>query len=436
MTQIFENLFNSDVLSEDVRQSITEAWNRQLVEAREQITAELREEFASRYENDKSQIVEAMDAMLTDTIKSELNEFAADKRALVEERAKYKRAIKEHARTLDEAVNNILRKELTELKEDQRARKKNLEKLEEFVLAKLTQELNEFKIDRRAVQEERANYKRAIKEHAEKLDRAINETLTKEMAELREDRAQHKQNVNKLEEFVNNRLVAEMTEFQADKKALVEQRVRMVKEGKRVIAEARAKFIKTAAAKVEKLVEGKLRSEIRTLKEDIKLAKENNFGRKIFETFAAEFMTNALSEGTQVAKLSKRIQELDKQLKESQDILVEKDRTIMEARRAVRVAEDMSNRKAILAEMMNPLSKDQREVMGDLLESVKTEKLREAFDKYLPTVLSESVPKTSRNKAKLTEGQTVVTGDRASRTQTETEGSAEIIRIRQLAGLS
>ena len=49
----------------------------------------------------------------------------------------------------------------------------------------------------------------------------------------------------------------------------------------------------------------------------------------------------------------------------------------------------MSNRKAIMNEMLNPLSKDQREVMNSLLESVKTDKLRAAFDKYLPTVLSE-----------------------------------------------
>jgi len=58
--------------------------------------------------------------------------------------------------------------------------------------------------------------------------------------------------------------------------------------------------------------------------------------------------------------------------------------------------------------MLNPLSKDQREVMGSLLESVKTEKLSSAFDKYLPTVLAEKVIRTSQNKAKLTEGTTVV----------------------------
>lgn len=376
MENNFDQILNSEFLSDEVKQSISEAWNSKVQEIRDEVTAELREEFAARYENDKSQIVSAMDAMMTDTIKEELEEFSQDKKALQEDRVAYRKAIREHAKKLDEKISETLKKEITELKEDRNKQKKNVAKLEEFVINKLTEELNE---------------------------------------------------------------------FHTDKKALVEQRVRLANEGKRVIQEARAQFIKNAASKVNKIVENTLRSEITTLKEDIQTAKENNFGRKIFETFAAEFMTSALSEGTQISKLSRKINELDNKLQESNKLLSKKDKAIMEAERKAKIAKDLSNRKAIMNELLSPLNKEQREVMTSLLESVKTEKLRTAYDKYLPTILTEdgkssaNMSNTStKKKAKLTEGNknTVLTGDRASGTQAESEGSAEIIRMRKLAGIS
>ena len=70
-----EQLLSSEVLSEEVRSTLSEAWEERLTEAREEITAELREEFANRYETDKTSMVEALDAMVSDTINTELKEF-------------------------------------------------------------------------------------------------------------------------------------------------------------------------------------------------------------------------------------------------------------------------------------------------------------------------------------------------------------------------
>ena len=82
---------------------------------------------------------------------------------------------------------------------------------------------------------------------------------------------------------------------------------------------------------------------------------------------------------------------------------------------------------------MGPLSKDKRELMNNLLESVSTSKLKVSFNKYLPTVLNES----STTKAqKLNESQkTEITGNKASTTQ-ETESEAEIINLKKLAGIN
>jgi hypothetical protein len=366
MTQNIEKLLSSEVLSDEAKTAIAEAWEQTMSEAREDITAELREEFASRYENDKAQIVEAMDAMLNDAIKTELDEFAGDKRKLREDRIAYKKAIREHTAKLDKFITSALGKEVAELREDRNKQTKNFTKLEEFVIHKLTEEINEFHID---------------------------------------------------------------------KKALVEQRVRLTKEGKKAILEAKRNFIKKSAVKVEKILESTINRELTVLKEDIRIAKENNFGRKIYETFATEFMTSALNEGTEVSKLNRKLKEAQAKTVENATIIATKDKAIMESKRLLRIAEDRSVRKEKLSEMLQPLGKDHRAVMSSLLESVATGKLETAFEKYLPTVLTEGSKVTTREKAKLTEGARVLTGNKASRTESETDGSADIIRIRKLAGI-
>jgi len=46
MLDALKTLFENDVVSEDVRAEIEEAWNTKIKENKQQVTAELREEFA------------------------------------------------------------------------------------------------------------------------------------------------------------------------------------------------------------------------------------------------------------------------------------------------------------------------------------------------------------------------------------------------------
>lgn len=369
-----EILGKSGTLNESVQAELNEAFETRIAEERENLTAELREEFATRYENDKSQIVEAMDALLQNTIRTELNEFAQDRKNVVAERVKYRKAVKEHAKVLD---------------------------------------------------------------------RFITETLSKEIRELHEDRTAQKANFGKLEEFVLRQLSKELNEFHDDKRALVEQKVKMVKEGKKVIAEAKRDFVKKSAAKVEKMIEGVLTGELTALREDVQRAKENDFGRQIFEAFASEFMTSTLSENTETAKLAKQIVGLKHNLAESKQVIAEKEIALTEATRNATVARDLNKRKAIMSEMLDPLNPSQKELMGTLLESVKTVQLKAAYNKYLPTVLSEEAGAKTQvtRQAKLTENKTAnkraVSGDKANRRiQQDAGGTAGIIELKKLAGLS
>jgi len=57
MAEALKELLNNDLLDEDTKASIQEAWETNLVEARDAVAIELREEFATRYENDKNTLV-------------------------------------------------------------------------------------------------------------------------------------------------------------------------------------------------------------------------------------------------------------------------------------------------------------------------------------------------------------------------------------------
>jgi hypothetical protein len=364
MAHSIDELLSSGALSEEVRSSISEAWETKQTELREEVAAELREEFAERYENDKAQIVEAMDTMIGEVIAKELEEFQVDKAKVAEDRVAYRKHMKEHAVVLDEFVMETLRKEINELREDREAQDKNMVQLEGFVLEQLTKELNE---------------------------------------------------------------------FHEDKRSLVEAKVKMIKEGKEVIEQTKRKFIENAATKVESILENTIKNELTTLKEDIQVAKENTFGRKIFETFAAEFMSSYLNEGTEVAKLNKAMDNLKSQLDEANKAVAEKEVQLTESTRKARVAEDIAERKLIMNEMMAPLSKQQKEIMGALLESTKTADLQGAFNKYLPSVLKEDA-KPQKTKKVLSESSKEITGGKAN--VAEAAVDTNIVNLRKLAGIS
>jgi hypothetical protein len=66
-----------------------------------------------------------------------------------------------------------------------------------------------------------------------------------------------------------------------------------------------------------------------------------------------------------------------------------------------------------MGELLAPLSHDKRTVMKELLESVKTEKLRESFTKYLPSVIGNGEGKKVASNARqtLAESKVVVKKD-------------------------
>ena len=156
----FEDLIESSDINEEVRTSIVEAWESRLAEAKDQLTAELREEFAQRYEHDKGLIVEAVDGFIHQRIEAEIAEIAEDKKAVAGERVAYKKAISEHSTKLNKFVSEQLAKEIKELRAERSNVAEHVTKLDDFVVEQLAGELKEFHSDKQELVEQKVKMMR------------------------------------------------------------------------------------------------------------------------------------------------------------------------------------------------------------------------------------------------------------------------------------
>jgi len=245
-----------------------------------------------------------------------------------------------------------------------------------------------------------------------------------------------KENYQRLEKFIVRALAEEIREFSQDKKAVVETKVRLVAEAKSKLESIQRRFIEQSARLVKESVTAKLGAELTQLKEDIQQARENMFGRRIFEAFASEFSLTHLNESKELIKLRKVIEQQEQQLAESAAAKVEAQRIVETREREIRAIKESQSRKVVIDELLGTLVKEKQTVMRELLESVQTEKLKSAFEKYLPAVLNNGGTK-EKAQAVLTESRVEVTGDKSAKptVQESTPVENNVVELKRLAGL-
>ena len=138
MLDALKSLFENNAISEEIRAEIETAWNTRVEENKHAVTSELREEFAKKYEHDKAQMVEAVDAMVNEKLQAEIAEFAEDRKQLAEQKAKYAIKMQEDSANLKGFVFERLKSEINELHADQKVMAENFTKLEDFVVDALS----------------------------------------------------------------------------------------------------------------------------------------------------------------------------------------------------------------------------------------------------------------------------------------------------------
>jgi hypothetical protein len=251
------------------------------------------------------------------------------------------------------------------------------------------------KAEKQSLAEDRVKFRRKMTESSTKFNDFMVSKLAEEIGELRKDRKMHSEGLAKLEKFVVGALAEEIMEFAKDKRDVVETKVRLVREARGQLEALKSRFVSESAAKLGQSVSKHLKAELNQLHEDIKVARENNFGRKIFEAYAAEFGSTYLNENAEIRKLSSLVTRKNQQLEEATRI-VEKSRQLVETKeKEIRIIKESNQRTAAMDELLAPLNEEKQEVMRNLLESVQTSRLKGAFEKYLPAVLNDAAPKSN-----------------------------------------
>ena len=167
MLDAIKPLLDSGLINEDVSEALNEAWETKLTEAREQVRAELREEFAQRYEHDKSIMVEALDRMVTDGLSAELQNVISEKKSLAEDRVKFQSKMKESSTKFNDFMVSKLAEEIGELRKDRKTHNEGLHKLEKFIVRALAEEISEFAQDKKDLVETKV---RLVSEARNKLE--------------------------------------------------------------------------------------------------------------------------------------------------------------------------------------------------------------------------------------------------------------------------
>jgi hypothetical protein len=307
MLDAFKQLIENGIMTEETKTVIESAFTTKLQETREKVTAELREEFAQKYNHDKTVMVEAIDRMLSERLQAELDEFAQDKQSLVEARVAYRRRMKEDSKIMESFIADQLSKEIVEFQGDRKRVAENFGKLEQFVVHALAKEIKEFAIDKKDLAETKVKLVRDarvkfneikeafIKRSAGVVESIVTKKLKSEIKQLKEDIDNaRKQDFGRrlFEAFANEYATSHLNEKSETSKLL-----KVIEKKEVEISEA-----KTALGRKQKLIESKER-EIRVAQD---LAERKAVLSEMLAPLGADKreLMRSLLEGVATSKLS------------------------------------------------------------------------------------------------------------------------------------
>jgi hypothetical protein len=235
--------------------------------------------------------------------------------------------------------------------------------------------------------------------------------------------------VESVDIMVTAMLQDELTELKEDIASFrdleVEFAARLISE-KKVLAEQLGTELDQVVDKLDLFLEARIEEEMSELKDDLVIVKENQFGRKIFDSFMSEFNRSFVDEES----LFNKIAVLEDKLSDAEDRLFESEQS-----------EQKANRTKKLDEVLAPLSGVKREQMSMILQNVETRKLQEAYNRFVGRILKEEAkPEATQSLTESTKKTSVVkTGDtlveEVKETKADSAKDLATIRMLSLAGL-
>jgi len=281
-----------------------------------------------------------------------------------------------------------------------------------------------------------AKFEAFVAEIKETTSLEVKTQLTEEFVKAREEL------VESVNAKVDSFLAEEIEELRGDLEAFrdleVEYAEKLLTE-KEALAVQLGEELDELVNKLDAFLEVRLSEELAELAEDIEVIKKDSFGRKIFEAYSQEY---ARSFAAPSDSAEKKLATVEDELADAKEVIATMESATRKADRARK-----------LDELLAPLTGTKHEHMKLLLSSVTTEKLEEAFNRYIGRVLKEEVKtdatetKTTEKAPVITEGKKeeiqaakVVTGNEAiveelNDNKDDEDKKAGLLRLKQLAGI-
>lgn len=400
MNKTLSDVFGSE-LPADILETLQAEFDNRVAEAEKSAEIRIREEFATRFEHDKDNLIEALDRMSSDVASKFETEKATELKKLKETRNKFEAKLVE--------TRKLYRKKIAE----------TAKVADKFIFEQLSRQI-------KTLNEQRASLaKKKV---------AMTESFNTVKSKIVNEQSDHMQ---RMEAFVIAQTKKELGGLLEDRALLTQARAQMIKESREKLKTSQTMFIKESAKKVEKVINETLKREMSQLHRDLEANRQNMFGRRIFEAVAAEYMTSYLAEGSELRQVQKVLESKEKELSDIKTKLTEAAREKEVAARKSRIAEDRAQRSKIMTELTKSLRSDSRSVMESMLQNVKTESLRSAYNRYLPMVLNENQNKVTKPNV-LSENHApkrMINGNSHRNIVDDLENNPELDAITRLAGI-
>lgn len=284
--------------------------------------------------------------------------------------------------TFVESVKEEARKDVAE--QYKRDRAKIIESADKMITDVLKEHMGEFAKEFAQVDALKQKYSKAIVEAKKKAD----DKATKAIAFM--------------ESTIRQSLEAEMKDLLEDRRVERLAVANTIKEAKERSERDHREFVKKGAKMIDFIIEKEVKKLLKSLHGDIIAARQNNFGRKMFEAFAAEYQASLFSHDAHAKALQEKAESAEikygKLREAAKKEIVQLRSKLTEAQSGKQQIEESYKKAQKTSALLKTLKGNAREQMRELLEAAPYGKLDSTFKKFLP-VVTESAPATRKEKS-------------------------------------
>jgi hypothetical protein len=451
MKHILEKLKEMDILEDSDINAISESFEQQkeetLAQAKKELEESIRQEYAEKYRADHDALISATEEMIASSLsehfaqnEQRINELSELKSTLENTAFDYQKSLatklKESVKASEAFFESIVKNHLNEFQSDVDAVEtlrikaaKAINEAQDFYKAQFIKEqksLRDFTVkklqEQMTILENKSNHLDRVKSQLIENARELNKKRKKELNE----------HLKAFDKAAVKRLYESIRDLNDERQQVANTRVAIVTEGRERIALAEKQLVKRFAKSVDHFTTTALVENINELKNEIADARKNRFGEKVFESFVSEFLSSHFSDGTQTKQLMESLKQKDNEIKLLESQVKESKNKLLQESQQRKVIQDNAERQQVMNSLLSTLNGNKRETMRNLLETVKTDKLKEKFNGYL-VQLNEQKVNIVKKPQTLIET-TVVTGDNKN-SPVITDDDEEMKQILRRAGI-